>query len=183
MTTCIATECQKVQKARGYCNAHYKRLRATGELPPVRTIRKASDDFETYFWAQTKPDPATGCILWTRGTNKNGYGRVDFQGRKPGAHTVAFYLANGYWPEPMCLHSCDNPPCVNPEHLRAGTGSENRKDMVDRGRAPFTVLSAEDVSAIRLSYTDGVGSYRTLAEEYGVSRQTISNVINGRKGY
>lgn len=179
--TCSYDLCPSLSKVRGYCNAHYKKLRATGELPLAKVTRKSSDDFATYFWNQTKPDPDSDCILWTRGTNRNGYGRVDFEGRKPGAHTVAYYLTHGHWPKPMCLHSCDNRPCVNPDHLRQGTGVENNRDMVERGRNPFNQLSESDTSAIRNRYAMGDTTYRALGEEFGVSRQTISNAINGRK--
>lgn len=52
------------------------------------------------------------------------------------AHRAAFTLANGPIPDGVkVLHSCDNPPCINTEHLRAGTSAENSREMVARGRA------------------------------------------------
>jgi hypothetical protein len=53
-----------------------------------------------------------------------------------GTHVYAFYLANGHWPEPFCLHKCDNPPCCNPSHLFEGDAAENAEDRNLKGRQP-----------------------------------------------
>lgn len=74
------------------------------------------------------------CILWGKCTNADGYGVQTYQGKTQLAHRVAFYLSKGYWPQ-VCRHMCDNPPCVNPEHLVDGTFKDNTLDMWSKGRA------------------------------------------------
>ena len=65
-----------------------------------------------------------------------GYGRFNFNSKEYSAHRVSWIIHNGKIPADMCiLHTCDNPPCVNPKHLWLGTLKENSQDMVRKGRA------------------------------------------------
>lgn len=73
------------------------------------------------------------CILWTKCTGRDGYGRVWFEGRMVKAHRLAFFLHHGYWPN-ICRHSCDVKACVNPDHLLDGTQADNVRDAIERGR-------------------------------------------------
>lgn len=78
------------------------------------------------------------CWTWSGHRNKLGYGKMTFCfSNKPktvSAHRVAFALAHGRWPEPQCLHRCDNPRCVRPSHLFEGTQADNLADMRAKGR-------------------------------------------------
>lgn len=80
------------------------------------------------------PASSDGCWPWTAGRSEKGYGRVRLAGRHWYAHRLSFYLATGSEPEAVC-HGCDNPPCVNPEHLRAGSLADNTAEMWSKGRA------------------------------------------------
>lgn len=91
------------------------------------------------FWRQVDCSRGLdGCWLWTGARDPNGYGRLGVGGRGTGtllAHRVSLKLAGVELPDELCaLHSCDNPPCVNPRHLRVGTRAENNREMFAKGR-------------------------------------------------
>ena len=77
----------------------------------------------------------SGCLEWTGDKYRSGYGRVWRNGKNARAHRYAYELAKGAIPEGlMVLHSCDNRPCCNPDHLRVGTAKDNMADAIARGR-------------------------------------------------
>lgn len=86
------------------------------------------------FDCQTCPEPMSGCLLWTGRPERVGYGQIRAEGAKRMAHHVAFFLANGRWPNGKLLHSCDVMACVNVTHLREGTQKDNMQDCLARGR-------------------------------------------------
>jgi hypothetical protein len=74
-----------------------------------------------------------GC--WHFGKSRRGYATTKLFGRKNGAHRVSWEIHRGAIPEGLFVcHHCDNPPCVNPEHLFIGTVSDNAQDMLKKGR-------------------------------------------------
>lgn len=78
----------------------------------------------------------SGCIEWTRGRSAFGYGRFrDYDGQIIYAHRFVYETANGPIPEGMyVMHSCDNPPCCNEDHLSVGTPTDNARDRDVKGR-------------------------------------------------
>lgn len=91
---------------------------------------------ETRLWGRCKV--VGECWEYQGNTNRGGYGTLEWRGRKWKAHRVAYTLAKGEIPDGLeVLHSCDNPPCVNPEHLRVGSQSDNMRDAFGRGRKRF----------------------------------------------
>jgi hypothetical protein len=110
-----------------------------------------------------------------------GYGFATVDGRRVQVHrqALAERLGRPIAPGMVAMHTCDNPPCCNPAHLREGTISENTIDARDKGRT--AKLTAADVVAIR---TERAGqSSRSIAElaaAYGVGHGTIHDVIYGR---
>jgi len=76
-----------------------------------------------------------GCLVWTGATNKDGYGTKRHLGKIMLAHRVSYLLMVSDIDDGMCvLHSCDNPPCVHPDHLFLGTHQDNMDDMNKKGR-------------------------------------------------
>ena len=91
---------------------------------------------EQRFWP--KVQKSDGCWLWTGSKDARGYGRLKNPrtGATPlKAHRVSWEVHFGPIPDELwVLHSCDNPPCVNPAHLFLGTQADNMRDMVQKGR-------------------------------------------------
>lgn len=87
---------------------------------------------ETRFWSRV--NKTDKCWLWTV-SNDTRYGVMSVKGVPTKAHRISWELHNGEIPEGMSvLHTCDNPPCVNPEHLWLGTYGDNIRDAVKKGR-------------------------------------------------
>jgi len=75
------------------------------------------------------------CWEWSAGKFKQGYGAFGIDKKMVNTHRVAYELFVGPIPEGLCvLHTCDNPSCVNPNHLFLGTQKDNIQDMVKKGR-------------------------------------------------
>ena len=93
------------------------------------------------FWAKTRVDTVSGCLLWTGTTLQPrwgtgfSYGKVRLGGKLMSAHRVAWELTHGQVLDGlMVLHKCDVRNCVNPDHLFLGTHADNMRDMSAKGR-------------------------------------------------
>ena len=144
------------------------------------------NEFPAHFWSRTKG--SKGCLLWMK-CRWEGYGEVGFRGRVWKTHRVAWVLSNGEIPKGMCvLHTCDNPPCVNPRHLFLGTKADNNKDRERKGRGVYSrgeecswaKLTWKKVRRIRKVYAAGKAGQLQLAKTYGVDPKAIWQVIHNR---
>ena len=117
------------------------------------------------------------CWVWTAARVAAGYGRRRWDGKVWWAHRLARFVAFGDLPEAAC-HHCDNPPCVNPEHLRAGTLSDNTAEMWAKGRARvFPKLTLDQARQIRAARASQNIPADLFAAHYGVSKRTIYRVL------
>jgi hypothetical protein len=134
--------------------------------------------------------PYTGCWEWL--LYRDRYGVVRYNGKLQKAHRVIYEILNGKIPDGMCvLHKCDNPGCVNPDHLFLGTQADNVGDMWKKDRHPrdcqagekhsFSKLTEEQVLEIRKCYTWGISTISEMAIEHGVSYGQIWNIVRGRQ--
>lgn len=123
-------------------------------------------------------DPVRGCWEWNGSRNpQTGYGQIG----GGYAHRLAFQLFNGAIPRgKWILHSCDNPPCCNPNHLYAGTAQDNARDRDSRGRDGVRMLSVEAVMEIREAFKRKDTSAKSLADKFGVTSQVIYGVWRGQ---
>ncbi len=128
-------------------------------------------------------DDKTGCWNWKFATVKGGYGEKTHKGKQIGVHVIVYKLFNEHPNDKTLhvLHTCDNKRCINPEHLWAGTRSENMQDCLKKGRFDLS-LSTEQVKEIKASYERG-SSMRALAKAYIVGSTTICRVINNEGHY
>lgn len=114
--------------------AAYPSQQATYRRGHNPSVKLTAADVERRFWSKVQKTET--CWLWTGEASSHfGYGRLHVNGRRTRAHRYSWELHNGAVPEgKFLLHSCDNPRCVRPEHLRVGTQRENMADKTARGR-------------------------------------------------
>lgn len=87
------------------------------------------------FWDKVERNPLTDCLEWTGRMGRDGYGKLKIKGKEKRAHRVAYQIGYGLDPKELFVcHKCDNPKCVNPQHLFLGTHTDNMQDMLRKGR-------------------------------------------------
>ena len=129
---------------------------------------KAEEDFWMRVWI------GDGCWLWAN-RPRPVYGYTRWNGREVPAHRLAWWFANGRGGLPEVVrHRCDNPMCVRPDHLEAGSTLDNVRDRVERGRSAHK-LSREQVEQIRVRYSGGERPAH-IAADLGISRAHISRI-------
>jgi len=130
------------------------------------------------------------CWIWTGAKKPTGYGNFWMNEKYLGAHCAAYLLFKGEIPDGMYVcHKCDNPECVNPDHLFVALPIDNTTDMKNKGRArgiiqgseyhPGRKISHEIAIKIRIRRNSGE-LLRVIAKDYGVSEATICYVSQGK---
>lgn len=131
-----------------------------------------------------------GCWNWTASLSSGGYGSFYYSGRSYIASRVSWEFHGGKISNGLCiLHKCDNPKCVNPDHLFLGTNADNTADMFKKGRNknielphpcgenhPCAKLTAAKVQEIRYLYDNGKHQ-RAIGFIFGVSGAHISRIV------
>jgi len=130
----------------------------------------------------------TGCWEW-KGAGGKRYGLFWHNKKQTRAHRYSFELYKGKIPEGMHVcHKCDNPRCVNPDHLWLGTHTENMEDKMKKGRCAGersgkNKVTEKQVLSIRKEYEvfgDKVEVKKRLSKKYGISRSTIGDIVKRR---
>lgn len=132
------------------------------------------------------------CITHSDYDSPRGYGRRMHKGKVVGSHRVVYCEANNVSIESIrgleVRHTCDNPSCINPEHLLIGTHQDNQDDKVERNRqvkgadVHTATLTVEDVKYIRSVYKSHHKLYGAcaLGRLYGVSNSTVNRIVNNK---
>lgn len=186
---CSVEHCNKnahysAHGAMGMCGAHYQRWKKYGD-----PLAGGTSPGEPTRWLEGHVDySGDECLMWPFSRYPDGYGQVRFQGNSTNASRIMCLLAHGVPPlkSMEAAHSCGKGHlgCVNPRHLRWDTPKGNCADRAghgteNRGESQWMAkLSSEDVLEIRSRA--GLMLHRELARMYGVSRMTITDIVNRR---
>ena len=188
--TCEADGCERNTRGRVYCPGHRRRLEVTGSLdgPPIKTVPPkgvtgyAAAEFNG--WDVT----ASGCWEYRGPKFANGYGQVKIDGIPTLLHRVSYEHNVGPIPEGLVIrHTCDNKPCMNPEHLETGTIQDNVQDRTDRnrtargnqGRGLFTDDEALRIRLELSSYPERISRGQAMSRfalEFGASKSSVQKL-------
>jgi hypothetical protein len=167
--------------SKGLCKRHYSHEQE-GRKPLASYGMTIEEKFHHY------TDKSGDCWLWTAATYGNRYGAFYDGNRTLGAHRYSYRLHKGPIPDGMLVcHSCDNPRCVNPDHLFLGTPKDNMADKERKGRGNYprgsthhrAKLSDADVAEIRR--LAGSMTQRAIAQKFAVTPSHISRLLSGHK--
>jgi hypothetical protein len=128
-----------------------------------------------------KVDKTDYCWNWVGNKNSKGYGYLTYCKKTYRTHRLSWEIHHGPIPGDLfVLHKCDNPSCVNPDHLFLGTHRDNMDDMVRKGRTPNAnrfehKLEEPQVLRIRKMLADGY-FMRDIARDFGVHVATIYRI-------
>jgi len=137
---------------------------------------------DSYLSKRTTLNAATGCLEWRLSKVKGGYGKVSLDGKTLIAHRAIWEARVGQIPENKVLcHRCDNPACVNVNHLFLGTHKENSEDMVSKGRqAKGATIKTSKLteSTVRL-LRQTPGPHREVARVFGLKPGVVRQIRVG----
>lgn len=142
------------------------------------------------FWS--KAEKSGDCWIWQDSLTEKGYGQFRIGNKKIRAHRMAYLLSGGTIPNGMMVcHKCDNPSCINPNHLFIGTAKDNVRDCIQKGRHCLTnfkkqygerngrsKLTRNDIEQIILLRRKGT-LYRVIADKFNISITHASQICRG----
>jgi len=177
--------CGKLSFARGWCKAHYLRWYKHGDPLAGGTATNAPTDWLRDHICHI----GDGCLIWPFARKPSGYAEIRWDDKATLATRVMCTLAHGNPPTPEheAAHSCGkgHEGCIHPQHLRWATHVENEADKLIHGtrlrgeQKVTSKLTTDQVKEIRS--LRGQLKQREIASIYGVTRQTIGDILNARK--
>jgi hypothetical protein len=145
-------------------------------------MKNSKDTSQERFWKKVTKALENECWLWTgckQGSNGYGYFRISKDAGNQVAHRFSYELHKGQIPMGMIVcHTCDNPICVNPNHLFVGTHQDNAIDRESKKRSDYSKITkltekqAQEIKSSNLSQS-------SLSKLYKVSRRTIASIQCG----
>jgi len=183
---CKVKDCESRCEGLGYCSKHYQRFRRHADHRVVKKRGSIITPFQR-FKNKVKVNKETGCWEWQAGLNIDGYGQFWYENSGSLAHRWSYEHFIGKIPKGLCAcHHCDNPCCVNPDHLFLGIQKDNMIDRDNKNRQAkgerqgAVKLDSNIVKTIRTLYKKPEHTQETLAKKFDISQSTISN-INTKK--
>lgn len=122
----------------------------------------------------------SNCWDWKKSKNKSGYGQIMFKRKSCLAHRISWIIfKDEIIDKSNVLHKCDNPSCINPDHLFLGTQQDNIKDMFNKKRSKWQKLSKEDVVNIRLMFSKNVDRLE-IVKKYKISLSNLCQILKNQ---
>ena len=181
---CSVEGCESTGRIiRGWCLMHYRRATRNGD-PHVSRFDQSRSTLsleETFLVARGEPT-STGCIEWQGSINGNGYGEIVRDGKSSYMHRYAYEREHGPIPAGHVIrHTCDNPPCVNPDHLIPGTHHDNAMDAYKRlrhkrGTAHRSAKMDDEVVRELRRLREAGMSYASLGERFGIAASSARKI-------
>lgn len=182
MKGCNIRSCERPHYAKGLCNTHWARSRRGHEMG--RAFDRKDWPFADRLWSKTDKAGPDDCWEW-KGSTTKGYGVMSARGRQQYVHRLSYELANGpIPPRKVICHRCDNPLCVNPAHLFAGSHLDNSQDAITKGRHAYgersgmSKLRNADIPVIRDRLQSETPTQ--IANDFGVSSAAIAMIQAGK---
>lgn len=126
--------------------------------------------------------PVGDCLEWNRCFNSDGYPRMAWKGSTNGkTHRIVMELLGHDIQGKVVRHKCDNPRCINPDHLESGTVLDNIKDMDGRDRR-YKLMTKEQVSCVKhLAQEFPKLSQEDIGKNVGLDARRVSEILSGKR--
>jgi hypothetical protein len=190
MDKCIVEGCNKDKyHSKYYCSMHYRRLKIFGSL---EDRKKSPAPLEVRFWRNVDKKSDHECWNWKLKVGSKGYANLGSGGKNGKmllAHRYSYELHKGEIPKDLyVMHMCDNPRCVNPNHLMIGTPKDNTQDALKKNRLKTGFVDGENHLLAKLNNeTVKIIKSNTelksveLSKMFNISPQTICDIRKGRR--
>lgn len=182
---CSIDHCSEKILALKLCNKHYLRFKRGSDINKKSSYEMSLKERLLSFCVI---DEKTKCWNWSGSKNRKGYGALSIKNKHSIAHRESYKVFKGKIPNGMHVcHSCDNPSCINPDHLWLGTNKDNNNDKMEKGRFKpnygnnngNSKLTKNDVIEIKQKINQGYDLVE-ISKQYNVTPENIYSIKNNK---